>query len=96
MTIQELKDNVSTAMRMIPSSRLWGDDRGANTSNLNVVYSEMDIGEAAFMLASTFHGRSTNHSWEGNKLVYAMFMCKGTLRQEFDTLVEYLPRAVKG
>jgi ectoine hydroxylase-related dioxygenase (phytanoyl-CoA dioxygenase family) len=56
----------------------------------------MDIGEAAFMLASTFHGRSTNNSREENRLVYAMFMCKGTLRQEFDTLVEYPPRAVKG
>ena len=56
----------------------------------------MDISEAAFRLASTFHGGSTNYSREENRLVYTMVMCKGTLRREFATLVKYPPQAVKG
>jgi ectoine hydroxylase-related dioxygenase (phytanoyl-CoA dioxygenase family) len=84
------------ATRIAPGSHLWGDDRGSNPQDPNVVYAAMDVGEAAFMLASTFHGGSTNHSKEGNMLAYALFMCKGTLRQEFATLVEYPPEIVKG
>lgn len=84
------------ATRMIPGSHLWGDDRGASPNDPNIVYAEMDVGEAAFMLASTFHGGSTNYSKSDNRLLYAMFMCKGTLRQEFATLVEYPPEVVEG
>jgi ectoine hydroxylase-related dioxygenase (phytanoyl-CoA dioxygenase family) len=84
------------ATRMIPGSHLWGDDRGANPQDSTVVYAEMEVGEAAFMLASTFHGGSTNNSKDENRLLYAMFMCKGTLRTEFATLIEYPPEVVKG
>lgn len=38
---------------------------------------------------------SRNNSKDQNRLVYAMFMCKGTLRQEFATLVEYPPEVAK-
>lgn len=47
------------------------------------------------MLASTFHGGSTNNSTDQNRMLYAMFMCKGTLRTEFATLLEYPPEVVK-
>lgn len=83
------------ATRMIRGSHLWGDDRRANPNDPNVVYAEMEVGEAAFMLASTFHAGSTNSSTDENRLVYLMFMCKGTLRQEFATLIEYPPSVVK-
>ncbi|KAE8454313.1 hypothetical protein EG329_005238 [Mollisiaceae sp. DMI_Dod_QoI] len=83
------------ATRMIPGSHLWGDDRGADPNDPNVCYAEMDVGEAAFMLASTFHGGSTNNSKDQNRMLYAMFMCKGTLRTEFATLIEYPPEVVK-
>jgi ectoine hydroxylase-related dioxygenase (phytanoyl-CoA dioxygenase family) len=82
------------ATRIIPASHLWGDDRGANSKD--AIYAEMEVGEAAFMLASTFHRGSENKSKDQNRLVYAMFMCKGTLRQEFATLVEYPPDMVRG
>jgi ectoine hydroxylase-related dioxygenase (phytanoyl-CoA dioxygenase family) len=82
------------ATRMIPGSHLWGDNRGANPED--AIYAEMEVGEAAFMFASMFHGGSTNNSKDQNRMLYAMFMCKGTLRQEFATLVEYPPEVAKG
>ncbi|KAL3427434.1 phytanoyl-CoA dioxygenase [Phlyctema vagabunda] len=81
------------ATRMIPGSHLWGDDVGPNPDD--VIYAEMDVGEAAFMFASMYHGGSTNNSKDQNRLVYALFMCKGTLRQEFATLIEYPPEVAK-
>lgn len=82
------------ATRMIPGSHLWGDDRGAKCED--AVYAEMEVGEAAFIFASTYHGGSTNYSKDQNRLLYLMFMCKGTLRQEFATLIEYPPDVAKG
>lgn len=83
------------ATRLVPGSHLWGDDVGPDPSSPAVVYAEMDVGEAAFMLASTYHGGSTNNSADENRLLYAMFMCKGTLRQEFATHLEYPPDVAK-
>lgn len=48
------------------------------------------------MLASTYHGGSTNNSVDQNRMLYVLFMCKGTLRSEFATLVEYPPEVAKG
>jgi ectoine hydroxylase-related dioxygenase (phytanoyl-CoA dioxygenase family) len=56
----------------------------------------MEVGEASFMLASTFHGGSTNYSKSENRLLFTIFVCKGMLRQELATLVEYPPEMVKG
>lgn len=84
------------ATRMVPGSHLWGDDIGPDPASPSVAYAEMDVGEAAFMLASTYHGGSTNFSTDQNRLIYLMFMCKGTIRQEFATLVEYPPEVAKG
>lgn len=84
------------ATRLVPGSHLWGDDVGPDPQGDSVVYAEMDVGEAAFMLASTYHGGSTNNSKEDNRMLYVLFMCKGTLRSEFATLVEYPPEVAKG
>ena len=84
------------ATRVIPGSHLWGDNCGASPSDPNIVYAEMELGRRLSCWHRTFHGRSTNYSKGENRLLYAMFMCKGTLRQEFATLVEYPPEVVKG
>jgi ectoine hydroxylase-related dioxygenase (phytanoyl-CoA dioxygenase family) len=84
------------ATRLIPGSHLWPDTYGPDPSSPSVAYAEMDVGEACFMLASCYHGGSTNNSTNDNRLVYAMFMCKGTLRQEFASLLEYPPEVAKG
>lgn len=81
---------------MIPGLHLWGDDRGANSKDPIVAYAEMDVGAAVFILASTCHGGNINHSRSDNRLVYAMVVCKGTLRQKFATLIKYPPQVVKG
>jgi len=84
------------ATRMVPGSHLWGDDRGADPDGEGVCFAEMEVGEAAFMLASTYHGGSTNNSIDQNRMLYVLFMCKGTLRSEFATMVEYPPEVAKG
>lgn len=56
----------------------------------------MEVGKAAFMRASTYHGGSTNNSKDENRMLFAIFMYKGTLRQEFATLIEYPPEVAKG
>ncbi|RDW80654.1 hypothetical protein BP5796_05352 [Coleophoma crateriformis] len=81
------------ATRMIPGSHLWGDDRGPKKEE--AIYAEMVVGEAAFMFASQYHAGSTNHSRDQNRMLYVLFMCKGTLRQEFATMVEYPPEVAK-
>ena len=90
-----IKTNIKRRDEDDTGSHFWDDDQDANPGDPNVT--EMDIGEAAFMLASTFHGGSTNYLKEENRLVYAVFICKRTLRREFATLVEYPPpQVVKG
>lgn len=84
------------ATRPILGSHLWSDDIEPDSSSLAIAYAEIDVGEAAFMLASTYHGGSANNTTDQNRLLYAMFMCKGTLRQDFATLLEYPPEAARG
>ncbi|KAI9733254.1 MAG: hypothetical protein M1834_003338 [Cirrosporium novae-zelandiae] len=81
------------ATRMIPGSHLWGDSHGANTKD--AIYACLCPGEAFFMLASTFHGGSTNHTASENRLLYVLFMCKGTLRSEFALHLEYPPEVAR-
>lgn len=91
--IRTTKTNGAT--RVIPGSHLWDDSHGASPDHPDVVYAELEVGEVFFMLASTFHAGSTNHSKDENRLVHAIFMCKGTLRTEAAILLEYPGAVVK-
>jgi ectoine hydroxylase-related dioxygenase (phytanoyl-CoA dioxygenase family) len=91
--IKTTKQNGAT--RVIPGSHLWGDDHGADKDSPDVLYAELEAGEAFFMLASTFHAGSTNHTTDENRIMHAMFMCKGTCRTEEAILLEYPPEVAK-
>src|ERR1700712_1393898 len=65
--IKTTKQNGAT--RCIPGSHLWGDDHGADKNSPDVVYAELEVGEAFFMLASTFHAGSTNFTQDENRIM---------------------------
>jgi ectoine hydroxylase-related dioxygenase (phytanoyl-CoA dioxygenase family) len=47
----------------------------------DVVYAEMEAGDAFIMMASCYHGGSANTTTDEERWVYATFMTKGWLRQ---------------
>ena len=68
------------ATRFIPGSHLWGHDRAPEESE--VVYAEMEKGDAFLMLASCFHAGSANTTKDEERLIFSSFLTRGTLRQE--------------
>ena len=67
------------ATRFIPGSHLWGEERCPDEEL--VFYVELEPGDAFIMLASCYHGGSSNTTVDEERLVYSCFMTKGFLRQ---------------
>lgn len=67
------------ATRFIPGSHLWGEDRCPDEEL--ALYAELEPGDAFIMLASCYHGGSSNTTADEKRLVYSCFMTKGFLRQ---------------
>jgi ectoine hydroxylase-related dioxygenase (phytanoyl-CoA dioxygenase family) len=67
------------ATRFIPGSHLWGEERCPDEEL--ALYAELGPGDAFIMLASCYHGGSSNTTADEERLVYSCFMTKGFLRQ---------------
>ncbi|KAL2421942.1 Dioxygenase himG [Exophiala dermatitidis] len=68
------------ATRFIPGSHL--QDGLTPPDESQVVYAEMEPGDAFIMLGSCYHGGSANTTQDQERLLYACFTTKGYLRQE--------------
>lgn len=79
------------ATRAILGSHLWGPLDGPYQFDSELeVYLELEEGDAAFMLGSTYHAASSNHS-NGDRIGAFFFMNKSYQRQEENYHVDVLP-----
>lgn len=69
------------ATRVIPGSHLWGPNRCPDNREGNVCYLELEKGDCAFMLGSTYHAASSNMTSE-DRITSFYFMTKSYLKQE--------------
>lgn len=69
------------ATRVIPGSHLWGPSRCPDTNKENVCYLELEKGDCAFMLGSTYHAASSNSTLD-DRITSFYFMTKSYLKQE--------------
>ncbi|CDK28006.1 unnamed protein product [Kuraishia capsulata CBS 1993] len=74
------------ATRFIPGSHLWDHQRIPQEDE--VVYAEMEKGDAFFMLASCFHGGSANTTKDEYRNQSFLFMTQGHLRPEENIFIE--------
>lgn len=78
-----LTDTTKTngATRVIPGSHLWGPNRCPDNNEGNACYLELEKGDCAFMLGSTYHAASSNTTSE-DRITSFYFMTKSYLKQE--------------
>lgn len=77
------KENGAT--RVIPLSHLYGPYRHPEEKNCN--YIELDKGDAAFILGSTYHAASANNT-DKDRISSFFFMTKSYLKQEENYFVD--------
>lgn len=69
------------ATRVIAGSHLWGSSRIPDGIDHNVCYIELEKGDCAFLLGSTYHAASSNTTLE-DRISSFYFMTKSYLKQE--------------
>jgi len=72
------KENGAT--EIVLRSHTWDDERKPDPKD--VVYGEMDAGDALFMLGNCYHGAGANVTADQFRIVVVTLFCKGVCRQE--------------
>lgn len=68
------------ATEIVLRSHTWDDERKPDPAD--VVYGEMEAGDALLMLGNCYHGAGANVTADQFRSVIVSLFCKGTYRQE--------------